>query len=249
MDVSLYQAAAAMNASTRWQEVIAENLAASQIPGFKKQNLSFAAVETGYMGGATGAAAAKRATMPLAGASTSFEPGEMRATLVNTDLAVEGPGFFEVQLPDGSSGFTRDGEFRISTKGRLVTKSGMPVMGQNGLLLLDPHNTMPIEITPAGNIIQGGETKGTIKLTEFDDRGALSMNGSGFFVDHNNAAQPHAPNASSTRQGFLENANTSTMNEMGGLITAMRYYEANQKVIQSEDERVSRLINEVGNPT
>ena len=75
------------------------------------------------------------------------------------------------------------------------------------------------------------------------------MNGSGFFLDHNKAAQPHTPTASSIRQGFLENANTSPMNEMGSMISAMRYYEANQKIIQSEDERVSRLINEVGNPT
>lgn len=247
MDVSLYQAAAAMNASTRWQEVISDNLAAGQIPGFKKQHLSFSAVQAGYLAGAPGSAAAKRATMPLAGAATDFQAGELRSTGVATDLAVEGTGFFEVRLPDGKSGFTRDGEFRVTTNGQLVTKSGMPVMGDNGPLQLDPNNSGPLVIAPTGEVSQGGETKGQIKLTEFNNPEALATNGAGLFVS-TLAAQGHAASASTIRQSFLENANTSSMGEMGSLISAMRFYEANHKVIQSEDDRVNRLISDIANP-
>jgi len=248
MDVSLYQAAAAMNASSRWQEVISENLAASQIPGFKKQTLSFNAVQSGFMDGATGASAAKRATMPLASATTNFQAGELRSTGVATDLSIEGPGFFEVRLPDGTKGYTRDGEFRLNTQGQLTTKQGLPVMAQAGPLQLDPTNPAPIAVTPTGEVSQAGEPKGQLQLTEFNNPTALTMRGPGLFADTDLAAQPRAASASTIQQGFLENANTSSMSEMGNLISAMRFYEANQKVIQTEDDRVGRLISDVANP-
>jgi flagellar basal body rod protein FlgG len=248
MDVSLYQAAAAMNASSRWQEVISENLAASQIPGFKKQTLSFTAVQSGFMGGGSGTAAAKRATMPLANTATNFQPGENHPTNVATDLAIEGPGFFEVRQPDGTSGYTRDGQFRLNMQGQLITNQGLPVMGKSGPLQFDPNNSAPITITPAGDVAQGGEAKGQLKLTEFNNLAGLTATSTGLFIDTDLAAQPRDATLSSIQQGFLENANTSSMTEMGNMITAMRFYEANQKVIQTEDDRVGRLISDVANP-
>jgi flagellar basal body rod protein FlgG len=248
MDVSLYQAAAAMNASSRWQEVISDNLAANQVPGFKKQELSFSAVQAGYMGSAARGAGSKRSEMPLASTTTNFQAGELSPTGVATDLAIEGTGFFEVAMPDGTSGYTRAGGFRVDLKGQLVTKQGLAVMGQSGPLKLDPYNTAPITIDSTGEISQGGQIRGRLKLTEFDNPAGLAQTGSGQFVDPDLAAQPHDATTSAVRQGFLENANTSSMAEMGNLITAMRFYEANQKVIQSEDERVGRLISDVANP-
>jgi len=248
MDVSLFQAAAAMNASSRWQEVIADNLAANQIPGFKKQNLTFSAVQSGFLASDSRAAAAKRATMPLAGTATDFQAGELRSTGVATDLAIEGPGFFEVRTPDGAAGFTRDGEFRVTNQGRLVTKLGFPVMGQTGPVQIDPNNSAPITIAPTGEVSQDGEQKGQLKLTEFNNPNALTSTGTGLFIDSGVGAQGHAATASTVKQGFLENANTSSMTEMGSLISAMRFYEANQKVIQNEDDRVGRLISDVANP-
>jgi flagellar basal body rod protein FlgG len=248
MDVSLYQAAAAMNASSRWQEVVSENLAASQVPGFKKQDLTFSAVQAGFMGSAARGAGSKRSEMPLAITTTNFQPGELSPTGIPTDLAVAGPGFFEVQMPDGTSGYTRAGGFRMSMKGDLITKRGLAVMGQNGPIKLDPNNTAPITIDPTGAIVQGDQPKGRLKLTEFDNLAGLTPSANGFFVDPDQAAQPHDATTSVVQQGFLENANTSSMTEMGSLISAMRFYEANQKVIQSEDDRVGRLINDVANP-
>lgn len=247
MDVSLYQAAAGMNASSRWQEVISENLASSQIPGFKKQALSFSAVQAGFMTGAS-SASAKRSTMPLAGTSTNFQAGELHSTGISTDLAIDGTGFFEVRLPDGTSGYTRNGEFRSNTQGQLVTKQGLPVMGQGGPLQFDPKNPAPIKVAPTGEVSQGGEQKGQLKLTEFNDPAALTSTGTGLFVNTGQAAQPRAASTSTVRQGFLENANTSAVSEMANLISAMRFFEANQKIIQTEDDRVGRLISDVANP-
>jgi flagellar basal body rod protein FlgG len=248
MDVSLFQAAAAMNAGSRWQEVISNNLAASQIPGYKKQTLCFSAVQSGYMAGASGAAA-KRATMPLAGTATSFQAGELRSTGVATDLGVDGPGFFECRLPDGTSGYTRNGEFRLDLQGQLTTKQGFPVLGPNGPLQFDPSNPSPITIAPTGEVSQGGEQKGALKLTEFNNPAGLVAMGTGLLTDSDLAAQPRAATSSTVQQGFLETANTSSMSEMANLISAMRFFEANQKVIQSEDDRVGRLISDVANPS
>ena len=220
MDVSLYQAAAAMNASARWQEVISDNLAANQIPGFKKQDLSFSAVQAGFMQRTLGASptASSHFVMPVAGTATNFQAGELRPTGVATDLAIEGPGFFEVQMPDGSRGYTRDGEFRVSAQGQVTTKSGLLVMGDTGPVQLDVNNPSAITIAPTGEISQGGEIKGHLKIAEFSNPAVLTPTGTGYFIVSDPAVQPHNATASTVRQGFLESGNTSSVVEMANLI-------------------------------
>ena len=250
MDISLYQAAAAMNAGSRWQEIIADNLSASQIPGFKKQDLAFSAVQSGYMADTAKAfrSTSQHFLMPLAGTNTNFQPGELRPTGGTTDFAIEGDGFFEVQLPDGSSGYTRDGEFHLSAQGQLVTKEGMPVLGEGGPLQFDLNNPSNLAVAPSGEISQNGEVRGRLKVVDFNDTGALRATSTGLFIVTDPAAQPQAATGSTVRQGFLESANTSSVMEMGNLITALRFYEANQRVIQTEDDRIGRLISDVANP-
>ncbi len=118
----------------RWQETISENLASASVPGFKKQDFSFAAKQAGLVPGSTNAASgAHQGThpllMPTGSATTNFQPGEFRMTGVKTDVAIDGRGFFEVQLPNGQNVLTRDGEFHVSSQGQLVTKEGYTVMG------------------------------------------------------------------------------------------------------------------------
>jgi flagellar basal-body rod protein FlgG len=87
-----------------------------------------------------------------------------------------------------------------------------------------------------------------LKISEFSDPGVLVYAGAGLFVSGDPAVQPRAASATTVRQGFVENSNASSITEMGNLISASRLFEANQKVIQAADERVGRLINDVGNP-
>lgn len=248
MDISVYQAAAAMNASSRWQEVIADNLSASQIPGFKKQDMTFRSVQAGFMADKAGSssAASQRYVMPLANSVTNFMPGELQPTGNPTDLAIEGSGFFTIQMPDGSTGYSRDGEFRLNPKGDLISKQGLPVMGENGPIQTE-LNGVPVTVNSEGEVRQAGTVKGKLAISEFTDPTALVMNGYGFYVTGPNAVARGITDTT-VRQGFVEHANTSTMVEMSSLITAMRFYEANQRVIQTEDERVSKLITEIGNP-
>src|SRR2546427_11629811 len=106
MNVGLYQAAAALNANSRWQEVIAEILSAASIPGYKKQELSFGAMQAALTPGAN---APQRPSLPRPTVATNFQAGELKFTGVKTDVALEGRGFLAVQMPDGATGYTRDG--------------------------------------------------------------------------------------------------------------------------------------------
>lgn len=246
MNVSLYQAAAALNANSRWQDVISGNLAASAVPGFKKQDLSFDALQAGLTNPLSRMAGTD-SLMPKASASTNFQQGTLRPTGDSTDLALEGTGFFEVQMPDGSRAYTRDGEFQIGPQGQLVTKQGYQVLGEGGPIQFDPNNPGPITIAPTGEISQGSDLKGRIKLGQFPDAQQLVSIGSGLFQPQDPSEQPQDCKAT-VRQGFLENANTSPILEMANLVSAMRTFEANQRVMQLHDERMSKAISELGSP-
>jgi flagellar basal-body rod protein FlgF len=240
MNVSMYQAAAALHANVQWQEAIADNLASSSIPGFKKQELSFGAVESGIKTGAT-----QRASAPQSAIKTNFSSGELKFTGANTDVALEGKGFLQVQLPDGTTGYTRDGELRLSSTGQLITKQGYTVLGENGPIQFDTNNTMSITISSSGEVSQGSELKGKLQAVEFENPEQLTQIGHGCFLA-NNANVKSSPSTTTTfHQGYVETANTSSTMEMVHLISSMRSYEANQRVIQMQDERMGKAITEL----
>lgn len=248
MNVSLYQAASALNANARWQEVISENMASASIPGFKKQELSFEAVRAGMLTPNKAAALSQPASLPATRTHLNFSAGEVRRTDGNTDLAIEGKGFFEVQLPNGSSAYTRDGEFKINAQGQLVTKQGYTVMGEAGPVQVDRTTAAAITVAQDGTISQGAETRGKLNIVSVNDPNLLTPAGGGFFLANNPAVQTEPDRASVVRQGFLEGSNTSAVSEMANLITVMRAYEANQRVVQMQDERMGRAISELGSP-
>jgi flagellar basal body rod protein FlgG len=248
MNVSLYQAAAGMNANARWQEVITDNLAGSAIPGSRKQDISFSAVSAGLAPGLSGIPGGGF-VLPSANAAINFQQGMLRPTGLPTDMAIEGPGFFEVQLPNGSHAFSRDGELQLNAQGQLVTKQGYFVLGDSGPLQLDPANSTPISLSPTGEVSQGGSVKGRIRLVEFAKPNLLKPAGNGCFINPNPQSVPVAATTSQLRQGFLESANTSPTSEMASLITSMRMFEANQKVMQMQDDRMGRVITDLGNAT
>lgn len=187
--------------------------------------------------------------LPRATPSVSFTPGELRPTGGRTEVAIEGAGFFEIQLPGGGVGYTRDGQFEISAQGQLVTKQGYLVMGDGGPIQLDRNNGAPISISARGDIVQGTDRKGRIKVVEFNDPRLLTPTAGGLFLSQNPELRPNELRDPVVRQGFLEAANTSSVAEMANLISVMRSYEANQRVIQAQDDRMSRIISELGSPT
>src|SRR5271157_5597007 len=189
MNVSLYQAAAALNANSRWQDVIADNLASSSVPGFKKQSLTTAAVQAGLLS-VNSSASPQFFSVPKASVSTSFISGELDFTGDDKNAAIEGKGFFQVQLANGSTAVTRDGEFQVNSRGQLVTKEGYTVMGQAGPIQLDIHNRDPLSISSTGEVSQGAEVKGKLSLTDFENPELLTQTNGVYFLAANTALRP-----------------------------------------------------------
>jgi flagellar basal-body rod protein FlgF len=253
VNVSLFQAAAALDANSRWQEVIADNLASSSQPGYKQQQLSQAAIQAGLLPANGARNSAQHFSVPQTSVSTNFNAGELKYTGNNSDAAIEGTGFFEAKLPNGMTALTRDGEFQVNSKGQLMTKESFPVMGINpmgvvGPIQLSPDHSGVLSITSAGLVNQGSETRGKLKMTDVANPQLLTKISGAYFV----AQDPKAglqPSKSTVREGYLEGSNSSTLSEMASMMTASRGFEANQKVIQIQDDRMNRTISDLGNPT
>ncbi len=231
----------------RWQETIAENLASGSVPGFKKQDFSFAAVQAGLHPVPAGPGASRAVLMSGGQASTNFQPGEFRITNVKTDFAIDGKGFFEVRLPNGATAYTRDGEFHLDAQGQLVTKEGFLVQGEAGPIALDLNNYTEMSVTSEGEVFQGIDAKGRIRLTEFGNPKLLTRVSGGYFAADNPNVNSSPSKASTVRQGALEAANTSVVMEMANLMTAMRTFEANQRMAQIHDDRIAKAIADLGN--
>ncbi len=247
MNVSLYQAAAALNANSRWQDVIADNLTSSSVPGFRKQSLTTAAVQAGLLS-VNSSGSPQFFSVPKASVSTSFQSGEMDYTGDDKNAAIEGKGFFQVQLANGVTAVTRDGEFQVNSHGQLVTKEGYTVMGGSGPIQLDAHNRDPLSISSTGEVCQGSVVKGKLSLTDFENPELLTQTNGVYFLATNPGLR-EKPATGSLRDGFVEGANTTALGEMANMMTAQRGFEANQKVIQIQDERLGKVINDLGNPS
>jgi flagellar basal body rod protein FlgG len=245
----MYQAAAAMTGNARWQEAISENLAAATVPGFKRTEVSFSSLAAGYVSpGEAGSQIERgmRYQLPSAQGSTAFSAGEFQATGVPTHVAIEGNGFFEVQLPNGELGYTRNGQFSVGPTGQLVTSQGFQVLSDGGAVQLD--NTVPgqVSIAADGTISKGGTPRGKLRVVTFNAPNQLSAAGGGIWKSTDPALQKTDAANPMLRNGGLEGSNTSAVAEMVGMIHAMRLFEANQKVIQTQDDRMGRVISDLG---
>jgi flagellar basal body rod protein FlgG len=240
MEVSLYSAASAMNATEQWQDLIADNLSTANVPGSRQREAVFSAIPVGASG-----LGADRYVIPSAGSAINFHQGELRATGNNMDFAVEGPGFITVQMPDGSKGYTRDGELKLNSQGQLITKQGYTVLGSSGPLQFDPNNSAPITVTPDGQVSQGADTKGQLAIVEFSSPQSLTMLGGGIFRNNVPTMLPQAASTTSVRQGFIEQANTSPTLAMASMLTAMRMFESNEKVMAMQSDRMAKSITDL----
>lgn len=255
VNVGLFQAAAALDADQKWQDTVADNLAYGSLTGYKRQELSFEAMQAGLMPyNQPGAKNEPQSfVVPMATSSANFETGELKPTKVNTDVAIDGKGFFGVQLPTGEVLYTRDGEFHVNTASQLVTKEGYPVLGLTPgspiptPIQLSKTSHSPVSISVTGEVSQDDGVKGKLKLTNFDKPNLLApATGSYFMADAK--AVKEVPTDATLRQGYVEASNVSSVTEMVSLMTAMRSYESNAKVIQMEDDHMGHAIQELGNP-
>lgn len=248
MNIGLYQGAASMQALEQWQAAVSQNLAAATVPGYKKVDVDFDSVLGAKSTQSSLGSSNQNGTgaMPQATMRRDFSQGEMRATSLPENLAIQGKGYFQVQGPDGKPAYTRDGEFHRNATNALVTKTGLPVLGQGGQpIQFDPKKGAPI-IGQDGRITQDSTEVGRVGVFTFDEGASQQLSGGLLRPAQGKKASPvETPNVQS---GFVESSNVSPLRSMVELITVQRAYEANQKAIGAHDQRLSSAIQILGNP-
>jgi flagellar basal-body rod protein FlgG len=194
---------------------------------------------------------------------TVFGQGAMKQTDNDFDLALEGQGFFAIQTPAGER-YTRNGSFLITQEGWLVTKEGDLVLGENGPMKLKKNNFVVDEdgvvwqnglyaddddrlVSREENEWERTERVDRLRVVDFDERRYLRKQGNSMWSATEESGDPliTGENRARVRQGFLEASNVNPVTAMVEMIEVQRSYEANQRLIQTHDALLGRLINEV----
>ncbi|ACV61624.1 flagellar basal-body rod protein FlgF [Desulfofarcimen acetoxidans DSM 771] len=176
--------------------------------------------------------------------NTYFTQGVFQQTGHDTDLALDGEGFFRVSGAEGDY-YTRDGAFSLDNEGYLVTSRGYTLMGQNGPVMTEPGKNL--KIGSDGKIYLDGVEQDTLDIKNFDDLQKLKKEGDNFFRVENEAdAGVYDATNFTLKQGFLEKSNVELVNEMTDIIAVSRAYETSQKLMQVQDELLGKAVNNIG---
>lgn len=254
MSRSLNIAATGMAAQQVNVEVIANNIANLNTSGYKRQRADFhdllyqergvgAGVRTSDSGSVVSSGTQTGAGVKIGGTYRVNTQGALTGTENPLDIAINGRGFFVVNLPNGVTGYTRAGSLQISPTGEIVTAQGYVV--RPGLTL--PANVKQISVTDQGVIqatIDGQIAPvdvGRLEIATFPNEAGMSNIGNSFLsatpaAGNPTTGNPGDPGFGSVKQGFLEASNVDMVSEITSLISAQRAYEMNSKVIQAADD-------------
>ncbi|HOQ88773.1 MAG TPA: flagellar basal-body rod protein FlgG [Candidatus Hydrogenedentes bacterium] len=257
---SLFTAATGMMGQQMTIDTIANNLANVNTTGFKKSRVNFQDLmyETIKPAGSETTAGTTipegiqigHGVRPSA-ISKVFSPGAAIQTGNPLDLMIEGDGFFQIELPDGTTAYTRDGAFKRNQEGNIMTADGYsltPVINipeDAELIIVSTDGNVSVRV-PGDNAPQ---VVGTIQLTRFANPAGLDARlGRNLFLETPASGAPIEGQAGldgfgTIAQGFLENSNVQVVDEIIQMIIAQRAYEANSKVIQSADEMLQTANN------
>ena len=257
---ALETAATGMLAQQLNVEVIANNIANMNTTAFKRQraefqdllyqNLDQVGTDTSDTGTIEPTGVQIGTGVETSAVSRIMEQGGITITDNPLDLAIDGRGYFLVELPSGDTAYTRAGAFQLSPDGDIVTSEGYLV--QPGITV--PENATSISINPNGEVFvtvdnQTNPTQvGQFDLATFANPAGLEAIGGNLFLESNSSGSPTTGTAGSTSfglilQGNLENSNVNVVQEITTMITAQRAYEMNAKVIESADEMMQTTTN------
>lgn len=252
----LYTAISGMVTQEAKEDTITNNLANANTVGFKSDNLSIKGFNDVLLQNYDKISGGRNVRNAIGSISlgsqidsvnTDFTQGMINSTDKPTDFAIDGKGFFTVQRNDGISNgqyYTRDGHFHINMNGVLVNDSGDTVVARN----LQTNQLGPINVGSGklacdanGNISIDGNQMYKLYTVDFNNYKNLTKVGDNLYQGSN----PTENNAV-VRQGSLEKSNVNIINAMSDMITTMRSFETDQKVVQSMDETLDKAVNEVG---
>lgn len=246
----LYTGAAGMLAAQTQSEIIGDNVANVRTPGYKEEDGILKAfpdmliertalangkaenVLIGSMG--TGVVVDSVARLNVQGA--------LQTTDLSTDLAFATPGFFAVQTPQGER-FTRNGRFQLDVNGILQTSEGFPVLGENGPI--GPLSNS-FAVSADGIVSDQGLEIDRLRVVQIPEETLIREGQSLYSASQPEQIQDAEMGTVQIRQGAIEGSNVDITGQMTKMITVMKAYEANQKVIQTLDSTLDKAVNEVG---
>ena len=255
---SLWIAKTGMEGQQTKLDAISNNLANVGTNGYKRSGVVFEDLMYQNLR-PSGSASSEQSQLPTglqvglgvraAGTTRSFSQGNLQQTGNNYDIAIKGNGFFQIQMPDGTTGYTRDGAFQVSATGQLVTTNGYVL--QPGITI--PANALSVtvgnhpvvQVTTPGNTA-APQTVGTVQLANFVNPAGLEPLGQNLYAETAasgtpNAGAPNANGLGALQQGFVEGSNVNVVEELVSMIATQRAYELNSKAIQTSDQMLQRL--------
>ena len=254
---SLWISKTGMEAQQTQLDTISNNLANVSTNGYKRAHAVFEDLMYQNLRQA-GANSSEQTTLPTglqAGLGTravatarNFSQGGLQQSSNLLDVAVRGSGFFEIQLPDGTNGYTRDGAFQVNAQGQLVTNNGYAV--QPGITI--PANAQSVTIANDGTVsvtLPGQalpQSVGQMQLASFINPAGLEPKGGNIYAEtaasgSPNAGTPGQNGLGSLQQGFVETSNVNVVEELVQMIQTQRAYELNSKAIQTSDQMLQKL--------
>lgn len=254
---SLWIAKTGMTAQQTQLDVISHNLSNVSTTGYKRNNAVFQDLIYQNLR-QVGAQTTEENQLPtglhlglgvnVVATSRNFTQGSLQQSGNSLDVAIDGNGFFEVQLPDGTTGYTRDGSFKLDSQGRVVTSAGLPI--QPGVTV--PADAKSISISESGLVsvtVAGNPTPqqvGQLSMSSFVNSAGLEPVGQNLYRESAASgapqqAEPGTNGLGIIKQGFLENSNVNVVEELVNMIQTQRAYEMNSKAIQTSDQMLAKL--------
>jgi flagellar basal-body rod protein FlgG len=257
MNLALYAAASGMDAQQLNLSNISNNIANVSTTGFKKQNIEFEDMLYQNLSGnnsdnGNGVYVPSGVSLgngtKVVATTKIFTQGQLTQTNNPTDVAIQGNGFFEVQLQDGTKAYTRDGALQISSTGQWVTSNGLPL--EEGFQQVSPNYTN-IAISTNGYVTvtnPTGQQTFRIQLATFPNPSGLQSIGQNLYQETQASGSAELGNPSENgygglQQNYLESSNVDVVNEMVNMIVAQRAYEINAKSVQTADEMLQRVAS------
>lgn len=250
---SLYTAVSGMIATENQQANVVNNMTNANTTGYKKDSLITKSFDEVLLKNQQKLGKNLYTTKKLGKMSfgvamdevhTHFDQGDLKETGSKGDFAINGNGFFAIQTGNGIK-YTRDGQFNVNNQGYLVNTSGDQVLGKNNATgALEPIYVggSDFVLDANNNIVVNGVATQKIAVADFADYTKLKKAGDNYF---NTDEQPTYVNPD-VRQRFLESSNVNILNEMVDMISVMRNFETNQKVVTYIDDTLEKAANRVG---
>jgi len=256
---ALQIAATGMDAQQTRVEVISHNIANMSTTGYKARRADFAdlhyqqTTSPGALSSRTGTTLATGVQLGLgvraASVSILLEQGSIERTSQDFDFALEGNGFFQIELPSGDIAYTRDGSFKLSAEGTLVTSEGYPIADQ----ITVPEDARRVTGNADGEIYAyfdgqtDGQLIGSLTIAGFINEKGLEAIGDNLFLETGASGaalvgEPGQDGLARVRQGYLEQSTVDVVTEIAELIEAQRGYEMNSKVISASDQMLGATV-------